>query len=118
MTFPSAVSSTVVPATASRRDRVAAVRTSGPLTGSRWPKLPNPKGLRRRPEVEAPPAPNMPMRSSRSGWPAPEVEKRTPPPPPPNILDRMSSKPAPEAPEEPEVKRAPPLAMERMASYC
>ena len=121
MVRPSAVSSTVVPATASRRDRVALVITSGPLTGSGWEaKPPKPKGLRERlpPKPPVPPAaPNWRRSSSMSGSALPDVEKRTLPPPPPNIEEKMSSKPAP-APPDPEVKRAPPPAMERMASYC
>ena len=55
---------------------------------------------------------------SGSAPPEVEVEKRTLPPPPPNIDEKMSSNPEPSAPSVPEVKRAPPPAIERMASYC
>ena len=122
MVRPSAVSSTVVPVTASRRSSVAEVRTSAPFCGRGWGvKPPKPKGPERPPErVGLGVPPNMRSRSSRSGSPAePPVSKRTLPPWPPNMEERMSSKPAPPAPPGPPAwKRAPPPAIERIASYC
>ena len=121
MVLPSALSSTVSPDTAWRRVRVAPVSTSWPLTGSGWePKPPKPKWPRERwPKGLAPPGPpnmrKISSYSSRVGAPVPEVEKRTLPPP--NIEEKTSSKP-PAPPPAPEVKRALPPAMERMASYC
>jgi len=97
----------------------------GPSAGGGWvPKLPKPrkpKGPERPPErVGLGVPPNMRSRSSRSGSPAePPVSKRTLPPWPPNMEERMSSKPAPPAPPGPPAwKRAPPPAIERIASYC